>query len=102
MPRFLVHITVGLPADMPSSEREALLEREAQRGRELQHDGVIEDIWRIPGRLANVGIWRADSATALHEAISSLPVWSWTEVTVTALADHHLTRHPEAVDDDSR
>jgi muconolactone D-isomerase len=101
VPRFLVQITVGLPADMPRSEREALLEREAQRGRELRREGVIEDIWRIPGRLANVGIWRADTATALHQAISSLPVWPWTEITVTALADHHLTRHPEVVEDAS-
>ena len=95
MARFLVQITVVLPADMPASERESLLEREAERGRELRRDGLIEDIWRIPGRLANVGIWRADSPTALHLAITSLPVWPWTEVTVTALADHHLTREPE-------
>lgn len=80
---------------MAQAERGTLLERERRRGRELREAGLIEDIWRVPGRLANVGIWRAPSATALHEAIVSLPVWPWTEVTVTPLADHHLTTDPE-------
>ena len=85
---------------MPQADRSSLLERERQRGRELKQAGVIEDMWRVPGRLANVGIWRAQSATALHEAISSLPVWAWTDVTVTPLADHHLTTTPEGTGHD--
>ncbi len=95
MPRFLVQISVALAPELPPGERSALLERERQRGLELKRAGIIEDIWRVPGQLANVGIWRAHSATALHEAITSLPVWPWTQVTVTPLADHHLTTDPE-------
>lgn len=94
MERFLVQITVDLPPEMPADERTALLERERERGFELKREGTIQDIWRLPGRLANVGVWRAESATALHEAIASLPVWPWTRVEVTALADHHLTSQP--------
>lgn len=93
--RFLVQITVRLPPEMPESARTALLERERRRGEELRAAGTIQDVWRLPGRLANVGVWRAATATDLHEAISSLPVWPWTEVTVTPLADHHLTTQPE-------
>lgn len=95
MARFLVQISVRLPPEMDAVERAALLERERARGRELKDGGVIEEIWRIPGRQANVGIWRAPTATDLHLAITSLPVWPWTEVTVTALADHQLTSDPE-------
>jgi muconolactone D-isomerase len=95
LPRFLVQITVGLPPEMPAAERAALLERERERGLQLRDAGLIEDIWRLPGRLANVGIWRAETASDLHQAISSLPVWPWTTVEVTSLADHHLTRNPE-------
>lgn len=95
MPRFLVEITVLLPPDMPEAERSALVERERRAGRELKDAGTIQDLWRLPGRQANVGIWHADTATALHEAISSLPVWPWARVEVTALADHHLTTEPE-------
>jgi muconolactone D-isomerase len=98
VPRFLVQISVALPPDMPQDERSALLERERERGRELKQAGIIQDIWRVPGRLANVGVWRTPSVTALHEAISSLPVWAWTEVTVTPLADHYLTTEPEGAD----
>jgi muconolactone D-isomerase len=95
MARFLVHISIELPSDMAEDERAALLARERERGRALKDAGVIQDMWRLPGRLANVGIWRADSATGLHDALTSLPVWPWAQVEVTALADHYLTGNPE-------
>jgi muconolactone delta-isomerase len=41
-----------------------------------------------PGRWANWGLWEAEDATALHEAISSLPLWPWMSVTVHPLAVH--------------
>ena len=95
--RFLVQIEVKLPPTMSTAERDSLLEREQVRGTELKQAGSIQDIWRIPGRLANVGIWDAANATALHEALVSLPVWPWTEVVVTPLADHYLTTDPEGL-----
>lgn len=93
--RFLVRITVRLSTDLDPQEQDALLARERARGRDLKAAGTIVDMWRIPGRLANVGIWSAPTATALHAAISSLPVFPWTEVEVTPLADHDLTNDPE-------
>jgi muconolactone D-isomerase len=98
VPRFLVRITVALPPAMPADERAELLTREEHRGSELKADGTIQDMWRLPGRLANVGLWRAPSTTALHAAISSLPVWPWTSVEVEALADHCLTSDKEDAD----
>lgn len=95
MARFLVRIAVNLPPTMPEVERAALLERERERGRELKAEGTIEDMWRVPGRLANVGIWRTPDATALHAALTSLPVWPWTTIEVEPLADHHLTGEKE-------
>lgn len=95
MPRYLVAITVELPPEMPEAERAALLQRERERGLQLRSEGTIEDIWRLPGRLANVGVWSARNASEIDEAIGSLPVWPWTRVEVTPLADHHLTREPE-------
>jgi len=87
---FLVRIDVSLPADMPDDARTALLAAEKRRGEELTADGTIQGIWRIPGRQANVGIWVAADATALHEALTSLPVWAYTQIEVTALATHPL------------
>jgi muconolactone D-isomerase len=83
---FLVRIKVNLP---PDDERKAdLVAAEAERARELADAGIIERLWRIPGTWANAGIWRADDATALHEAISSLPLYPWLTVRVTPLARH--------------
>ena len=87
---FLVQIQVSLPADMPPDDRERLVEQERSRGLALKRSGVIVRIWRIPGRTANVGIWRAEDATALHEAIASLPLFPWLDANVTPLARHPL------------
>ncbi len=87
---FLVQIQVLLPADMDPAVKAGLVEREQARGRELKDAGTIVRMWRIPGRVANVGIWQAADATALHEAIASLPLFPWIDAQVTALATHYL------------
>jgi muconolactone D-isomerase len=87
---FLVEIDVRLPGDLEQSRRAELLRAEAVRGGELATAGVIRAIWRVPGRLANRGIWSAPDATSLHEAIASLPLWPYLDVTVTPLAHHGL------------
>jgi muconolactone D-isomerase len=88
---FLVQIEVRLPADIDGEVRAGLARAEAARGTQLADAGVIRAIWRIPGRLANCGIWSAEDATALHEALTSLPMWPYIDATVTALATHPLT-----------
>ncbi|MCU1682320.1 MAG: Muconolactone delta-isomerase [Amycolatopsis sp.] len=87
---FLVELETRLPPEMPAPDRKSLLARELVHGRELRASGVIDAIWRLPGRLANVGVWRAPDANALHEAIAGLPAWPWMTVTVTVLAEHPL------------
>jgi muconolactone D-isomerase len=87
---FLVRIDIDVPPDMDPGRRAALVEAEAARGRELREAGAIARIWRVPGRLANVGVWSAADATGLHEAIASLPFFDWMSVTVEPLATHYL------------
>ena len=89
--RFHVRITVRLPHDLDAGVRERLLAAELARGRELHAAGTIVDIWRIPGRLANVGIWEAADATELHGLIASLPLFPYLDAEVTALARHPIT-----------
>jgi muconolactone D-isomerase len=87
---FLVRIELALRPDMAADARDRLLEQERARGQELRAEGVIQRIWRLPGCNANGGIWQAPAATALHEAISSLPFFPWMDTHVTPLPDHHL------------
>jgi len=85
---FLVKIDVRLPPGTEPERRDQLVAAEAARARELAAAGSIFRLWRVPGRWTNVGIWRAADATALHEAISSLPLYPWLDVEVTPLAQH--------------
>jgi muconolactone D-isomerase len=87
---FLVEIAVELPATLAPDRRAELLAAELEAGRRLRHESVIDRIWRLPGRLANVGIWRASSATELDERIRSLPLSPFMTVAVTALATHPI------------
>ena len=57
----------------------------ASRGRELLSQGVIRQLWRLPGTRTNIGIWSAADANALEEALASLPIRPYTEIEVTAL-----------------
>jgi muconolactone D-isomerase len=87
---FLVEIQVVFPPDMPAAQLDDVMAREAARGRELKRAGTIVRIWRIPGRRANVGIWRGETADEIHEALTSLPAFPWIDARVTALATHYL------------
>jgi muconolactone D-isomerase len=85
---FLVENVVTLPAEMPEARRQLLLEEEHQRARDLLRQGVIQRIWRIPGGLRNVGVWRVADANELQVELASLPLSPWLESTVTPLASH--------------
>lgn len=87
---FLLSVEVRLPPTMEEAQRARLIEEERIRGCELAEEGVILAIWRVPGRFANRAIWSAADATELHDAIQSLPLWPYIDVTVTPLARHGL------------
>jgi muconolactone D-isomerase len=89
---FLVEIQVALPHDLAEDERARIIEEELERGRQLARDGAIKAIWRLPGQLANVGIWVTEDAAELHELISSLPMYRFSAVHVRALATHPIDR----------
>lgn len=87
---FLVHIRVGLPVDHDPEDARVLREAEAVRGAELYELGVLERIWRVPGRREAIGIWRAADATELHELLTSLPLFGWCDIDVVPLATHYV------------
>ena len=85
---YLVHIQVNWPPDGDPAKRDELMAAERARGRELVEDGVIRRLWRVPGRWANWGVWRADSPDELHAALASLPFFPWLDIQVIPLAGH--------------
>ncbi len=85
---FLVRIDVRLPPDFDETRKQELIRAEAERAKELARRDLVRRLWRIPGRWSNVGLWSAEDASALHEAIASLPLFPWLEVAVTPLARH--------------
>jgi muconolactone D-isomerase len=85
---FLVRSENRLPPDTPEELRERLRKGERERAMELRAAGVLKRLWRVPGRNATVGLYEADDPAELHDALASLPMWPWLDVTVEALATH--------------
>jgi len=81
---FLVHMEVT--ARIESGD--ALLEKEAERARQLAAAGILRRLWRVPGRRANWGIWVAATTDELHAALASLPLFPYMSITVHPLATH--------------
>ena len=89
---FLVRTENLLPPDTPDDVREELRRRERERAMQLREAGVLKRLWRVPGRGATVGLYEAADPAALHDALTSLPMWKWMDVHVEALATHPQER----------
>jgi muconolactone D-isomerase len=84
---FLVHMEVGRIEGSSETEK-VLRDREAIRARELADAGLLLRLWRVPGRRENWGVWSAENADRLHDALASLPLFPYLEITVHPLASH--------------
>ncbi|MFG1814276.1 muconolactone Delta-isomerase [Kribbella sp. NPDC049174] len=85
---FHVRMDVSLPADLDPEVRAELVGREKARALELQRAGVWPQLWRIVGEYANFSIFDVESNDALHELLSSLPLFPYMRIHVTPLAQH--------------
>ena len=85
---FLVRFETVVPDTMSSEERERLRSLERARATELREQGILLRLWRVPGRRSVIGLWQAPDATALHDALASLPMFPWMDATVEPLATH--------------
>jgi muconolactone delta-isomerase len=86
---FLVEIAFTSD-DVPAARREQILRDERRRGRELLGDRRIVRIWRIAGTSHSVSVWSAASRDELDGWLRTLPIWAWSKVRVTELAEHPL------------
>jgi muconolactone D-isomerase len=94
---FQVQMDVRLPHDLPAERADALKATERARAQELQRAGTWRHLWRVAGRYANVSIFDVQSVDELRQILSTLPLFPYMQIEVTALC-----RHPSSVRDDDR
>ena len=95
----LFHVTmdVRLPPELDPATADRLKATERARAHELQRAGKWRHLWRIAGRYANVSVFDVESPAELHDLLSTLPLFPYMDVAVTALC-----RHPSSIHDDDR
>lgn len=86
--KYLVHMDVKLPADLPAAEAVEIKAREKAYSQELQRLGKWPEIWRVVGEYANYSIFDVDSNDELHDLLQNLPLFPYMEISVVPLAKH--------------
>jgi muconolactone D-isomerase len=92
---FHVEMTVAIPHDANAEAMDALKAAEKARAHELQQAGIWRHLWRVAGRYANVSIFDVSSIDALHELLTSLPLFPFMTIAVTPLCRHPSSIHPD-------
>lgn len=85
---FHVKMDVILPHDLDPGTRSRLVAEERERALDLQVSGTWAQLWRIVGRYSNISVFDVDSNDALHDLLSSLPLYPHMHIDVTPLAQH--------------
>lgn len=94
---FQVQMDVRLPHDMPADQADALKKVERERAQALMREGTWRHLWRVAGRYANVSVFDVRDAQELHDLLSTLPLFPFMQIEVTALC-----RHPSSIREDDR
>lgn len=94
---FMVEMDLTVPLDYDADHFAALKQAEKERFQELQRAGTWRHIWRVVGKYSNVSIFDVADNAALHDIITTLPLYPFMAIRVTALC-----RHPSSLHDDDR
>lgn len=85
---FHVRMDVSIPHDLDPAERDTILANEKARALELQRAGKWPHLWRIVGHYSNISVLDVDSPDELHQILSSLPLFPFMRIEVSALTQH--------------
>ena len=91
---FLVKLTPHLPDTLTEKELTNLFKRERARGTGFLEANKMTRMWRLPGTSSALLLWEVARPDELHEHLSSLPVWRYCDVEVTALMQPLGSRTP--------
>jgi muconolactone D-isomerase len=87
-----VRMDVHPPHGIDPAAFDRLKAEEKARAQALQREGRWVHLWRIAGQYANISVFDVESHDALHDILSSLPLFPFMQISVTPLA-----RHPSAI-----
>ncbi|MHA7685677.1 muconolactone Delta-isomerase [Cupriavidus sp. PET2-C1] len=85
---FMAEMTVRIPHDLDPQVVEKLKANEKALSQQLQREGKWRHLWRVAGKYANVSIFDVRDNDELHTLLTSLPLYPYMEISVTALAQH--------------
>jgi muconolactone D-isomerase len=85
---FLVEFEVQVPVGTPESAIDERETAEVAAAAQLASEGHLLRLWRAPGENTVVGLYQADSETALDMLLAALPLHDWMRVDVRPLAAH--------------
>ncbi|MBS1889212.1 MAG: muconolactone Delta-isomerase family protein [Actinobacteria bacterium] len=88
---FVSFVIDGLDA-LPEERIKELRKAEKEAGEAAIRDGALLRMWRVPGRRDALGVWSAADADALHDRLSSLPLFPYLDIEVSPLGTHYLER----------
>ncbi len=94
---FQVEMDVKIPHGLDPAHLADLKAAEKARAQDLQRDGRWRHLWRVVGRYSNLSVFDVEDAAELHDLLSTLPLFPFMDIRVTALC-----RHPSSVHDDDR
>ena len=94
---FQVEMDVKIPHEFDEARLDALKAQEKTRAQALQRDGRWRHLWRVAGNYSNISIFDVESNAELHDILSTLPLFPFMDIRVTALC-----RHPSSIHDDDR
>lgn len=94
---FMVEMDVDIPLGFDPDEAARLKAAEKARFQDLQRAGTWRHIWRVVGHYSNVSIFDVPSNTELHDILTTLPLYPFMTMRVTALC-----RHPSSLHEDDR
>ena len=87
-----VRMAVRPPQGIDPALFDRLKAEEKARAAELQQSGKWRHLWRIAGQYSNFSVFDVADHDELHMILSTLPLFPFMAIEVTALA-----RHPSAI-----
>jgi muconolactone D-isomerase len=92
---FHVEMDVAIPPGFDAQEAARLKTAEKARFQELQTSGVWRHIWRVVGQYANVSIFDVADNAALHDVLTTLPLFPFMTVRIRPLCRHPSSQYAD-------